>query len=115
MKIRVKNDIGKTKEIKIGFSWSAFFFGAFVPLFRGDWKWFLIILGINTVSATIDFGYLYGMDIPLLIIGLSFIVPFLMLGFAFFYNRLYAKDLYEKGYRGLTPEENQELIKYITD
>ena len=100
MKIRVKNDIDKRKEIKIGFSWTMFFFGVFVPLFRGDWKWFLIIFGIN---------------LSLTIIGLSFIVPFLMVGLSFFYNRLYAKDLYEKGYRGLTPEENQELIKYITD
>lgn len=100
MKIRVKNDIGKTKEIKIGFSWSTFFFGVFVPLFRGDWKWFLIVIGI---------------DLALTITGLIFIMPLLMLGLAFFYNRLYAKDLYNKGYRGLTPEENQELIKYITD
>ena len=100
MKIRVKNDIGKTKEIKIGFSWSTFFFGVFVPLFRGDWKWFLIIIGI---------------DLALTITGLIFIMPLLMLGLAFFYNRLYAKDLYNKGYRGLTSEENQELIKYITD
>ena len=100
MKIRVKNDIGKTKEIKIGFSWSTFFFGVFVPLFRGDWKWFLIIIGI---------------DLALTITGLIFIMPLLMLGLAFFYNRLYAKDLYNKGYRGLTPEENQELIKYIAD
>ena len=100
MKIRVKNNIGKTKEIKIGFSWSTFFFGVFVPLFRGDWKWFLIIIGI---------------DLALTITGLIFIMPLLMLGLAFFYNRLYAKDLYNKGYRGLTTEENQELIKYITD
>ena len=100
MKIRVKNDIGKTKEIKIGFSWSTFFFGVFVPLFRGDWKWFLIVIGI---------------DLALTITGLIFIMPLLMLGLAFFYNRLYAKDLYNKGYRGLTPEENQELIKYIAD
>ena len=100
MKIRVKNDIGKTKEIKIGFSWSTFFFGVFVPLFRGDWKWFLIIIGI---------------DLALTITGLIFIMPLLMLGLAFFYNRLHAKDLYNKGYRGLTPEENQELIKYIAD
>ena len=100
MKIRVKNDIDKRKEIKLGFSWTMFLFGVFVPLFRGDWKWFLIIFGIN---------------LALTIVGLSFIVPFLMLGISFFYNQLYAKDLYEKGYRGLTPEENQELIKYITD
>ena len=47
MKIRVKNDVDKRKEVKLGFSWSMFFFGVFVPLFRGDWKWFLIILGIS--------------------------------------------------------------------
>lgn len=100
MKIRVKNDIDKRKEVKLGFSWTMFFFGLFVPLFRGDWKWFLIILGI---------------DVALTITGLIFIMPFLMLGLSFFYNRLYAKDLHDNGYRGLTPEENQELIKYITD
>lgn len=100
MKIRVKNDIDKRKEVKLGFSWTMFFFGAFVTLFRGDWKWFLIILGIDVVLTITD---------------LIFIMPLLMLGLAFFYNRLYAKDLYDKGYRGLTPEENQELIKYITD
>ena len=115
MKIRVKNDIGKCKEIKVGFSWTMLFFGVFVPLVRGDWKWFLILLGVNTVSTIIDLGFLYGMDLPLIIVGLTLIVPFLMLGLSFFYNRLYAKDLYDKGYRGLTPEENQELIKYITD
>ena len=100
MNIRVKNDIGRTKEIKIGFSWTMFFFGVFVPLFRGDWKWFLIILGI---------------DLALTITDLTFVMPLLMLALAFFYNRLYAKDLHDRGYRGLTPEENQELIKYIAD
>lgn len=100
MKIRVKNDIDKRKEIKLGFSWTMFFFGMFVPLFRGDWKWFLIILGIEAA---------------LTITGLVFIAPFILIGLSFGYNQLYAKDLYDKGYRGLTPEENQELIKYITD
>lgn len=100
MKIRVKNDIDKKKETKIGFSWTVFFFGVLVPLFRLDWKWFLIILGVN---------------IALIVIGLPFIVPILMLALAFFYNKLYAKDLYEKGYRGLTKEEDEELVKYISD
>ena len=100
MNIRVKNDIDKRKEVKLGFSWTMFFFGVFVPLFRGDWKWFLIILGI---------------DVALTITGLIFIMPLLMLGLSFFYNRLYAKDLYDKGYRGLTLEEDRELVKYIQD
>lgn len=100
MNIRIMNDIDKKKEIKLGFSWTMFFFGVFVPLFRGDWKWFLIILGV---------------DVVLTITGLIFIMPFLMLGLSFFYNKLYAKDLYDKGYRGLTPEEDRELFKYIQD
>ena len=100
MKIRVKNDIDKRKEIKIGFSWTMFFFGVFVPLFRGDWKWFLIILGVDLVFTVT--GAIFGMSL-------------VMLGLSFLYNKIYAKDLYDKGYRGLTPEENQELIKYITD
>lgn len=32
------------KQVKVGFSWTTFFFGFFVPLFRGDIKWFLIML-----------------------------------------------------------------------
>ena len=100
MNIRVMNDVDKKKEIKLGFSWTMFFFGVFVPLFRGDWKWFLIILGIEVV---------------LTFTGLLFIMPFVMLGLSFFYNRLYAKDLYDNGYRGLTLEEERELFKYIQD
>lgn len=100
MKIRVKNDIDKRKEVKLGYSWTMFFFGVLVPLFRLDWKWFLIILGVDAL---------------LTVTGLVFLIPLLMLGLSFFYNKLYAKDLYEKGYRGLTPEENQELVKYISD
>ena len=52
------------------------FFGIFVPLCRGDWKWFLIILVANL------FTY-----------GLASVV------FAFVYNKIYIKDLLEKGYK----------------
>lgn len=100
MKIRVMNKMDKKKEIKLGFSWTMFFFGIFVPLFRGDWKWFLIILGV---------------DVLLTVTGLVFVMPFVMLGLAFFYNKIYAKELHDKGYRGLTEEENRELEKYITN
>ena len=62
--------------IKVGFSWTLFFFGVFVPLFRGDIKYFLIML----VAALVTFG-------------LSWLV------FPFIYNQLFVKDLIAAGYR----------------
>jgi hypothetical protein len=62
-----------TSEIKrapVGFSWTFFFFGSFVPLFRADWKW----LVITAVIALCTFG-------------------FSTLVFCFIYNKLYIKDL----------------------
>lgn len=97
MKIRVKNAIDKAKEVKLGFSWSTLFFGALVPLFRLDIKYFAIMVAVNVL---LTFADLYALS------------PIATLAFAFFYNKIYAKDLYKKGYRGLTKEENDELIKY---
>lgn len=51
------------------------FFGCFVPLFRGDGKWFIISLVAGFVT-----------------VGLSWLVlPFL-------YNKIYLRNLLEKGY-----------------
>ena len=76
MKRTMKNEIGQVKIVKEGFSWTMLFFGIFVPLYRGDWKWFLIILVANL------FTY-----------GLASVV------FAFIYNKIYINDLLEKGYK----------------
>ena len=76
MKRMMKNEIGQIKIVKEGFSWTMLFFGIFVPLYRGDWKWFLIILVANL------FTY-----------GLASVV------FAFIYNKIYINDLLEKGYK----------------
>ena len=98
MKIRVKNAIDKAKEVKLGFSWTTLLFGALVPLFRLDIKYFAIMLAANFLLTAME---LYSLS------------PIVTLAFAFFYNKLYAKDLYKKGYRGLTREENDEFIKYV--
>lgn len=52
-KVRLKNNAGVVKEAKVGFSWTTFFFGGWVAMFRGHWgevaKWFFlnpITLGI---------------------------------------------------------------------
>ncbi|MDQ0229255.1 hypothetical protein [Metabacillus malikii] len=74
-KVRLKNSTGVVKEVKVGFSWTTFFFGGWVAIFRGQWgeviKWFFlnpITLGIwglvqcwttnkKTVISTIEKGY----------------------------------------------------------
>ena len=63
------------KEAYVGFSWTTFFFGPFVPLFRGDFKWFLIML-----------------------VGL-FTFGILNIVFAFTYNKIYTNNLVAKGYK----------------
>lgn len=63
------------KQVKVGFSWTTLFFGFFPALFRGDWKWALIMLG----AALITFG-------------LSPLV------FMFIYNKLYINDLLAAGF-----------------
>jgi len=52
MTVTLKNEIGALKTAPTGFSWTMLFFGCFVPLFRGDFKWFFISL----CAAFISFG-----------------------------------------------------------
>ena len=75
MILLVNNVTGEQKQVKKGFSWTMLFFGVFVPLLRGDWKWFLITFAIALLTS-----------------GASWFV------FPFFYNRLYIDDLLKKGY-----------------
>lgn len=76
MKVTLKNQFGQVKQVKVGFSWTMFFFGFFVPIFRGDWKYMLISL----LAALLTFGF-------------SWII------FPFIYNKLYINDLIYKGWR----------------
>lgn len=67
---------GQIKEAPVGFSWTVLFFGFFPPLFRGDWKWAIILFLIAVITA-----------------GLS------GLFFMFIYNKLYIKDLLGDGFK----------------
>jgi len=67
---------GQIKEAPVGFSWTVLFFGFFPPLFRGDWKWAIIMF----LLAMLTFG-------------LSGFV------FMFIYNKFYIKDLIGSGFK----------------
>jgi hypothetical protein len=69
----VKN--GVQRRAPQGFSWTILFFGALVPLFRADIATFFLMLFFGVFTF-----------------GLSNIV------FAFLYNGMYTRQLYEKGY-----------------
>lgn len=66
---------GTIKSAPIGFSWTVLFFGFLVPIYRKDWFWafVMLILEIPTLS-------------------------FISIIFAFFYNKIYARKLFRKGY-----------------
>jgi hypothetical protein len=77
MQVNMVNETTRqVKQRKIGFSWTTLFFGWFVPLFRGDWKWCIIMFLLGFVSF-----------------GVSSIV------FAFLYNKIHMNDLIEQGYK----------------
>ena len=76
-KMIFKNDLtGQVKEAPTGFSWTTLFFGAFVPLTRGDFKWAIIMVLANMFTFYVS----------------SFVFPFI-------YNNLYIKDLHAQGFR----------------
>lgn len=59
----------------VGFSWTTFFFGFFVPLFRGNWLWLVIMLLLGFASC-----------------GIANII------LAFLYNKFYTSRLLENGW-----------------
>ncbi|WAM37875.1 DUF2628 domain-containing protein [Leuconostoc pseudomesenteroides] len=84
MRVNLSNPITNTfKQVKVGFSWTTFFFGCLPALFRGDWKWFGIMLGIDVVTGAFTFG------IAAAVVGIVM---------AFIYNKLYITDLINNGY-----------------
>ena len=97
MKAIMQNPSGMVKEVKKGFSWTGFFFGLCVPLIRGDLKWAAIMFAISLLAGSFTFG-----------LGSLFI----SLIFAFLYNKLYIKELLEKGYR-LAPEFEVAVSSYV--
>ena len=78
------------KKVPLGFSWTMFFFGGWPAIFRQDWLW-----GVLLIIACV-FTY-----------GIAGIVC------AFFYNKVYAKNLFNKGYyiQTLPPGVTEDHVK----
>lgn len=72
----------------VGFSWTTLFFGFFVPLFRGDVKWFLIMLILSLLS-----------------------MGFAQLILAFLYNRIYTREKLREGFYPADDFSKSMLLK----
>lgn len=100
MDVKLKNEAGIVKEVKVGFSWTTFFFGFIPALIRGDLKRAVIMFVTALLAAVFTLGF--GAWIPGII-------------FSFVYNKIFIKGLLEKGYRPATQSdeatlEQQEII-----
>ncbi len=83
----MNKETGVTKECTTGYSWTTFFFGAIVPLVRGDLKWAIILFLLCCAVSFLTFFILFGLG--------GFLVGPV---FAFFYNKIYIKDLMSHGF-----------------
>ena len=88
MIIRLEDQSGQLRTAKVGFSWTVFFFGFCVPIFRGDAKWAVIMFVASVLTL-----WLANMI------------------FCFTYNGTYIMDLLSKGFRPADAESRQILIE----
>ncbi len=106
---------GHKKKGFLGFSWTAFFFNFWVPIFRADFKWFLIFISpfiFGALGANLD------LDFDNNFIALIFILPALVSKFVFpfIYNKFYTKGGYlEYTDEDLLDKEKMERYKVIIE
>ena len=87
--IAVSNGI-EVKKVPLGFSWTTLFFGGIPALIRGDWIPGIIIM----IGSMLTWG----------------IVAIIA---SFIYNKMYAKSLFEKGYKihSVPPGYTEDMVK----
>lgn len=83
------------KKAPVGYSWTVFLFGGWPCLFRQDWIWGVILILAEYFTW-----------------GIAGIV------FGFFYNKMYIKNLIDKGYKikdmpDISDEQLKEYLGYI--
>jgi hypothetical protein len=97
-KLVLKNpNTGEIIRAPVGFSWTALLFGPFVPLFRADWKYMLLMGGIFVLVIITSPIFLF----------LSFLaLPVCALVFGAIYNKLYIRSLiFNRGFRVVNSEK----------
>lgn len=95
---------GHRKKGFLGFSWTSFFFGFFVPIFRGDLKWFLIFI-FPFIFTALGTSLNLNFDNNFILFIFVFPVYASKFVFPFIYNSFYTKDLLKRGY--LPPEDDE--------
>ena len=97
---KIKNDEGEMRIAKVGFSWTVFLFGPFPALFRNDWYNFflMIVLDLDYVLVGLFFKWNWMLDFP-----------WPTLFFCFFYNMMYFRHLFTKGFYP-ADERSKELL-----
>lgn len=102
-----------TKKSYIGFSWTVFFFGFFVPLFRGDLKGAGVLLLLNIIMKGIINLYIekvFKDDIYFWILIITAIISVVFLiTVARLYNKIYTRNLLKSGWEAVD-EETKELL-----
>lgn len=88
-KIKIKHqESGIEKNCFVGYAWTYFFFGFFVPIFRGE-----ILIGVlHLIFSILTFGVF------------QIVMPFL-------YNKHYSTRLLTDGWKLADTEENNDLAK----
>lgn len=103
-----------TKKSYIGFSWTVFFFGFFVPLFRGDLKGAGVLLLLNIIMKGIINLYIekvFKDDIYFWILIITAIISVVFLiTVARLYNKIYTRNLLKSGWEAVDEETKQLLI-----
>lgn len=94
MTITMMNNSNQVRQSGIGFSWTTFLFGFFVPLYRKDWMTFSIYFGIMLMSLAFP---------PIAFI--TILAPFL-------YNKYYLKRLLNDGYYPTSDEQAKILVGF---
>lgn len=106
-KFLMKNETtGQIKPTYLGFSWTMLIFNIFAPLFRGDFRTFFVLIGLNLAVSLISPNMIFWACV-------SFMPGFI---YSFFWNKEYTKRLLDKGFV-FAEDENKNayaLTKYNT-